>query len=71
MKSQIAREIDDLKNSPIFGIKKYLRKHGLLKVGTQAPNEVIRCIYEHSKGAGHIYNRSSEILLHNYLNEAI
>ena len=71
MKKNVQKELAHLKNDPIFGIKKYLRKHGLLRIGTPAPEDVVRNIYQDSKSAGDIYNRSSDILLHNYLNEAV
>ena len=70
IKKKVQRQLNQLKHDPIFNVKKYLRKQGLLRIGTSAPEDVIRNIYQDSKSAGQIVNRSSDILLHNYLNES-
>jgi len=49
-------------------VKQYLRKHNLIRIGTNAPENVLRKIYEDSFLAGNIYNKNPENLLHNYLN---
>jgi len=71
MKKKIQKDLEDLKDAPLFGIKKYLRRHGLLRIGTPAPENIVRNIYQDSKSAGEIYNISTDVMLHNYLNEAI
>ena len=71
MKKKVQKVLEELKNEPLFDIKNYLRKHGLLRIGTPAPEKIIRNIYQDSKSAGQIYNRSSDVLLHNYLNEVV
>jgi len=71
MKNKIQKQLDDLKNDNLFGIKKYLRDRNLLRIGTHAPKDVIRDIYQESKSAGNIYNISTDVMLHNYLHEAI
>ena len=58
-----------MKEIHIHDVKKYLRKHGLIRVGTSAPNDVTRAMYEDANSAGNVYNRSPEVLLYNYLNE--
>lgn len=58
-----------LKEIHIHDVKKYLRKHGLIRVGTSAPNDVTRTMYEDANSAGNVYNRSPEVLLYNYLND--
>ena len=58
-----------LKEIHIHDVKKYLRKHGLIRVGTSAPNDVTRTMYEDANLAGNVYNRSPEVLLYNYLND--
>jgi len=69
MKKRIQNDIQILKKTSIHDIKKYLRKHGLIKMGSAAPNDIVHQMYEDANLAGNIYNRSPEILLHNYLND--
>ena len=49
-------------------IKQYLRIHNLIKIGTNAPEDVLRQTYENAFLSGDIHNKSSENLLHNYIN---
>jgi len=58
-----------LKKHAITEIKNYLRKHNLIKAGSQAPEDILRKLYEDSFLAGDIYNRNAETLLHNYIND--
>jgi hypothetical protein len=73
--SQTRRKIQTeqslLKQKSILEIKNYLRKNNLLKVGTQAPNDVLRHLYEQSILAGQVENKSKENLIHNYFNDEI
>lgn len=55
----------DLKKKSIQDIKNYLRDHNLIKIGSNAPNDVIRKLYESAMLAGEITNNNTEILLHN------
>jgi len=57
-----------LKQTPMHEIRKFLEKRGLIKVGTAAPNEVLRKMYESTKMmCGEVYNHNSETLLHNFI----
>jgi len=56
----------DLKRKQINDIKTYLREHNLIKIGSNAPNDVLRKMYESAMLAGEITNSNAETLLHNF-----
>ena len=66
-RKNIKREIKNLEKKSMSNIKKYLRKHNLIKIGSMAPDNVLRNIYESSYLAGDIYNRNPDMLIHNFL----
>jgi hypothetical protein len=59
----------DLKRRNINDIKAYLKEHNLIKIGSNAPNDIIRKLYESAMLAGEITNSNSDILLHNFTKE--
>ncbi len=63
----IKDEVAVLKKKSIMEIKKYLRKHNLIKAGSGAPENVLRKMYEDSYLAGDIYNKNPENMIHNYI----
>ena len=65
----IQDEIKKIQQTPINEIKDYLRKQSLIKIGSLAPNDVLRKMYEDCMLSGEIVNNSGETLVHNYLNE--
>ena len=64
---KIKKAYGDLKKNTIPEIKKYLKEHNLLKTGSEAPNDVLRKLYEQTRLTGEINNINSDNLLHNYL----
>ena len=65
---KIKREHNALKTKDFHEIKLYLKKHGLIKVGSTAPESILRAIYETSILSGDIYNKNNNVFLHNYIN---
>jgi hypothetical protein len=58
-----------LKQKSILDIKNDLRSKNLLKVGSSAPSDVLRHLYEQSILAGQVENKAKETLIHNYFND--
>ena len=65
---KIKNEPLKLKKKSLEEIKQYLRIHNLIKIGTDAPEDVLRETFENAFLSGNIYNKSSENLIHNYIN---
>lgn len=70
-RKNIQKEHNLLKQSSIEDVKKYLKKHYLLKIGSNAPNDVLRKMYETVHLCGEVKNINSENLVHNYLNDEL
>lgn len=65
-RKQILNAQKDLKRKNINDIKIYLRDHNLIKIGSNAPNDVLRKLYESAMLSGEITNSNTDILLHNF-----
>ena len=66
---KIKREHGLLKQKSLNEIKKHLYDKNLIKIGSTAPNDVLRTLYEQSVLAGDINNVSNDIQLHNFMNK--
>lgn len=72
IRNNLATRIQEIKRTPIEQVKRDLVKRGLIKVGSSAPNDVLRKMYESvSMIYGEVKNHNSENLLYNYLNADI
>ena len=58
-----------LKQTPIAEVKRYLVKHGLIRVGTASPDYMLRKLYESTQMIpGEIHNHNVDNLLYNFMN---
>jgi hypothetical protein len=58
-----------LKQTPIIEVRRYLVKHGLIKIGSTSPPDVLRKMYESSSlMCGDVTNHNPETLMYNYIN---
>jgi len=68
-RKNIKNEVTILKKKDIQEVKNYLRKHNLVKIGSSAPNDIFRSIYENAYLSGDVRNKNADILLHNWHKE--
>lgn len=66
-KQQMEALKTELRKRPIKTVKNYLKSQNLIKYGTQAPQKLLREIYETSNLLGNVENRNSKVLVENYL----
>lgn len=69
IRHQISNKNQTLKETPLIEVRRYLVKHGLIKIGSIAPPDVLRKMFESaSLLCGSVTNHNSEILMFNYMN---
>jgi hypothetical protein len=67
--AKIERDIKKIDKRSMTEIRDYLRKRRLYKIGSTAPDDVLRDIYKNAILTGNVENNSSDTLMHNFLNE--
>jgi hypothetical protein len=69
IRKQVANKKQLLKQTSMPEIKKFLMKRGFIKVGSTAPNDVLRKMYESATLiCGEIQNHNPDNLLYNFMN---
>ena len=68
-RKNIQREHGLLKTKKLSEIKKYLVEKNLIKIGSMAPPNIVRKIYEDAMLTGEIENVGKGVILHNFLED--
>ncbi len=69
IRNNISTKSQLLKQTPIQDVRKFLVRNGFIKIGSIAPNDVLRKMYETaSLVCGEIHNYSPENLVYNFFN---
>ena len=65
-RKNVKKEVDVLKRKTIQEVKEYLRKHNLTKIGSSAPDHILRATFQNAYLSGNVHNKNPDILLHNW-----
>jgi hypothetical protein len=68
-RSKVLAEKQNIKARPYAQMKNELYKKGLLKIGTNAPRNLVTEIYENCILSGDVLNKNKDVLIHNYMND--
>jgi len=69
LRNNITTKHQLLKQTPMIDVKKFLMKRGFIRVGSIAPNDVLRKMYEDvTMICGDVQNHNPDNLLYNFLN---
>ena len=69
-RSKVLAEKQNIKARPYAQMKNELYKKGLLKIGTNAPRNLVTEIYENCILSGDVLNKNKDVLIHNYINDS-
>jgi hypothetical protein len=70
IRNNISTKTQLIKQVPILEIRRYLIKHGFIRVGSTTPNDVLRKMYESAMLiCGEIQNHNPDNLLYNFLHD--
>ena len=67
--NKLEKEKKKMEKTSMITIRNYLRTRKLYKVGSSAPDDILREIYVNAQLAGNVENNNPETLVHNYVNE--
>lgn len=67
--NKLEKDKKKMEKTSMITIRNYLRTRKLYKVGSSAPDDVLREIYMNAQLAGNVENNNPETLVHNYVNE--
>ena len=65
-RKQKAEDHESLRKTNLTTVKNYLKHNRLIKVGSTAPTNLIRQIYENAKSYGDVLNENKQNLLYNF-----
>ena len=69
LRNNISTKQQLLKQTPMIDVKKFLMKRGFIRVGSIAPNDILRKMYEDvTMICGDVQNHNPDNLLYNFLN---
>ncbi len=68
LRQKITHEKRALTKKNMLDVKRFLKKHGLIKAGTTCPNDVLREMYQSAILTGYVSNKNKDNLIHNYIN---
>ena len=70
IRNNIMNKSQELKHISLEDVRRYLIKRGFIRVGSSAPNDVLRKMYETANlMCGEVENHNTENLLYNYLHD--
>lgn len=70
LRSRISTQCQLLKQTPIQDVRKFLIKRGFIKIGSNAPNNVLRKMYESvATVCGEVENHNPDTILFNFVGE--